>query len=163
MLKRTARTLAATAVMIVPAAVLTTLGATGASAASIRPHVTAVNRFVNVHLGTCISENGDTSEVLLSGCNTNHSEFWHPGASGPNSSQQIVNLHSGLCLSVAGTASTVSASPCNSNHAEFWQLIASGSDIFIRNLHSGLCLEGLGSSVIQEPCTSNHAFLWRFA
>jgi hypothetical protein len=118
-------------------------------------------RFVNVHYGTCIGELAYTSQVGLSPCNTNHSEYWYyvPGAV-----TQIKNVHSGLCLSVDGTAETVGASPCNSNHAEFWYGIWGPGDLGFEviNDHTGLCLQGYGSHVYQAgSCGSfNHAFLW---
>lgn len=117
-------------------------------------------RFVNVHLGTCIGELAYTSQVGLSPCNTNHSEYWYyyPGAV-----TQIQNVHSGLCLSVDGSAETVGASPCNSNHAELWYGIPGPSGFEeVINDHTGLCLQGYGTHVYQgNGCPSfNHAFLW---
>jgi hypothetical protein len=140
------RTLAVTGITIMSAAVLVALGAVGASAQGNPPF-----RYANRGDVFCLSENGDTSTVGASPCNTNHSEYWTFKSTVNGEVGQLRNLHSNLCLSVDGTTTLVGASPCNTNHAEYW-FILPGNPL-IANYHSGLCLEAVESRVVQTTCS----------
>ena len=174
MLKHTVRNLALAAITVVSAAVLTALGTTGAPMATMAATTTAhpvqtdsrsYLEYENVHLGVCIAENGTTSTVGFSTCNTtNHSVGWAFLPGSVANTFEINNEHSNLCLEVTGDSTTIPvvANSCNGNHAQDWRWnpnSTTGNEL--QNAHSGLCLQGQGDRIYQTTCDpGQHAQWW---
>ena len=158
-----------TATTVMAALALAVLSAftLAAPAASAQPSGTGL--VINIHYGTCLSENSTSLEVGLSACNSNHSEWWTPSGGtiiNGQAAYELVNYHSNECLSEDGFF--VGADTCTGNHAEYWYArrveVGTNPDELV-NVHYGLCLgasAATGPFVGTNTCPQsvNGAALW---
>jgi hypothetical protein len=127
----------------------------------------------NEFSGLCLSPAGagttNNVEVVQYACDVDPSRRWSLVPS-PLGGYFVQNAKSGLCLTPAGGSAGLNVVAvqyfCDNVPSRRWTQVTSGAAVYLRNVHSNLCLTtgaatNLNSPAFQSDCDTHPSRLWR--
>ncbi|MEM7050167.1 MAG: ricin-type beta-trefoil lectin domain protein [Acidobacteriota bacterium] len=148
---------------VIPALALSLIALAILMAATAPADAQQYRQIRNVYSQKCLDVEGNsphaTANVQVYGCHNGGNQQWELVPLG-GSAYRLRAQHSGFCLEVIGGSSHPNANVqqnfCGSGNRQIWDLLFNGSDFFLKNQRSGLCLDqrlhGPSDNVQQYPC-----------